>query len=88
MCVCVCYCPPVREVCPNHEVVMFQSRTVTTLKPIPCRLFLYSLLLNPPLPLLLPSDVFPRGGYTPAPPPHPPTSALLPHVIIRPNGHN
>ena len=29
VCVCVCYRPPVRAVCPNHEVVMFQPPTVT-----------------------------------------------------------
>ena len=27
--VCVCYRPPVRVVCPNHEVVVFQPWTVT-----------------------------------------------------------
>ena len=29
MCVCVCNRPPVSEVCPNYEVVMFQPLTVT-----------------------------------------------------------
>ena len=27
--VCVCHWPPVRAVCPNHEVAVFQHRTVT-----------------------------------------------------------
>ena len=27
--VCVCNCPPVHEVCPNYDVVMFQPRTET-----------------------------------------------------------
>ena len=27
---CVCYWPPVRVVCLNHEVLLFQPRTVTT----------------------------------------------------------
>ena len=29
VCVCVCYRPPFHAVCPNHEVVLFQPRTVT-----------------------------------------------------------
>ena len=29
-CCCCCFRPPVRVVCPNHEVVLFQPRTGTT----------------------------------------------------------
>ena len=86
--VCVCYWPPVRDVCPNHEVVMFQPRAVTTPKPRLCHLLLYSLLLNPHQPLLLPSDVLLGGNPTPAPPPHLPTFTLSLHGIIRPPGRH
>ena len=84
VCVCVCYRPPVREVCPNHEVVMFQPRTVTTPKPRLFLLLLYSLLMNLTRPLLMPSDFLPGRNTTPTPPPHPPTSTLSPHGIICP----
>ena len=49
-------------------------------------LLLCSLLLNPPHPLILSSNVCPRGTTTTDPPPHPSTSALLSHGIIRPPG--
>ena len=58
----MCYCPPVYEICPNHEVVMFQPRTVTTPKPRLRRLLLHSLLFETPHPLLLPFDVLPEGA--------------------------
>ena len=58
---CVSYWSSVCQVYPNHEVVMFQPLKLTTLKPTICRLFFYSLLLNPPWPLLLPSNVLTGG---------------------------
>ena len=84
----MCCWPPVLEVCLNHEVVMFQTRSVTTPKPSLCRLFLYILLLNLPCPPLLPSDVLLGGQPTPDPPPHPHMYALLSHMIIRPIGRH
>ena len=33
---CVCYCPPVRGVCTNYEVVDSQPQTVTPSKPSLC----------------------------------------------------
>ena len=88
VCVCVCYWSLVRYVCPNHEVVMLQPRTVNTPKPRIIRLLLYSLLLNPPHPLLLPSNVLTGGQTTPDPPPHPLTYSLLSHGIIHPHGRH
>ena len=46
-------------------------------------MLLHILNINPSRPLLLLSDFRPMGQPTPAPPPHPSTSALSPHGIIR-----
>ena len=63
-------CPPVRGVCPNYEVVMFQPQTVTPpyLGSVINCYVRYSTLLNPlhPSP---PSACFPSGGGVPSPAP-------------------
>ena len=58
----MCYWPLVCELCTNHEVVMLQPCTVTNQKPRLCRLFLHSLILKPPHPLILSFDVLPGGA--------------------------
>ena len=62
MCVCVCYCPPVFEVYPNYDEVIFQPRKLNT-PDIDSITYCYiAYLLNLPHPLLLPSVVCPGGG--------------------------
>ena len=60
-------CPPVREVCPNYEVVMFQPQTGTP--PDLCSVdnCYIAILLNTPIPSL-PAARFPPRGDTHARP--------------------
>ena len=61
----MCYWPPVREVCPNYEAVMFQPWTLTT-PDLGYIVYCYiAYLLNPPQPILLPSDVRPLNHGKP-----------------------
>ena len=83
---CVCYWPLVHEVYRNHDVVMFLPWIVTTRKPILCQLLLYSLIMNPPHPLLLPSNLPPGRNPNIAPPTHVPASTLSSYGIICPPG--
>ena len=85
MCLCVCYWPPVHEVCTNHEVVMFQPRTETPPKPRLRHLLVHSLIFEP-APSPPPSiRCLSRGAQRiPDPPPHPPTSTFSPNEIIFP----
>ena len=74
ICVCMCYWPTVRGLCPNYYVVEFQPWTL-----IPLQLgyvaYCYIAILDPPRPLLLPTNVRPGGGQPPpAPTPPPPMS--------------
>ena len=62
MCVCVCYWPPVREVCPNYEVAMFQPSKLTTPDLGFVAYFFTAYLLNPTQPLFLLFNVYPGGG--------------------------
>ena len=48
MCVCVYFQPPARVVCPNHEVVLFQTRTGTSL--YLCSVSNYTFYSSPPAP--------------------------------------
>ena len=48
MCVCVYFWSSVRGVCSNYEVVEFQPRTVTPLKPFVRRLLLHIYYLPAP----------------------------------------
>ena len=83
--VCICYWPPVREVCQNYEVVIFQTRKFTTLDLVSVAYFFIAYSLNPPHPLFLPSDICPGGASHCCPPRpihqqvsaryHPPTRA-------------
>ena len=66
---CVCYYPPVRGVCPNYEVVEFQPRTVTPLKPRLCCLLLR--IYYWPAPPYPPVVWCPSGGGSPLLPQHP-----------------
>ena len=59
VCVCVCYWPPVREIFPNHEVMIFQPRTLTTPDLGSVAYCYIAYLLNPSHPLFLPYDVCP-----------------------------
>ena len=78
-CCCCCYRPPVREVCPNYKVVVFQPQKLTIPDLGSVTYYYVAYLLDPPHPLLLPSAVLP---------PHPPPSVLVPHGIIHPPGRH
>ena len=61
---CVCYWPPISEICPDYKVVMFQPQTLTTTDLGSVANFYIAYLLNYPQPLLLPYNVCP-GGVSP-----------------------
>ena len=74
--------PPVRGVCLNHEVMIFQSRKVTPRylgSVLNCYLR-YSTLLNPLLPLRPPPDLCLGGGC-----PHPPLTTILSTSVVQPH---
>ena len=77
---CCWYWPPVREVCHNYEVVEFQPWTLTTPDLGSIAYCYIAYLLDPPHPLLLPSDI--------SPPPQSSFACLRHrhHRIIRPHG--
>ena len=86
VCVCVCYWPPVCEVFPNYEVVVFHPQILTTPDLGSFTYCYIGFLLNPPNPLFLPSDV--RQGKAG----HSCLAALAidvsPHGIIHPTGRH
>ena len=75
LCVCVCNRPTVRGVCTKYEVVDYQPRTVTPLKPRLHWLLLHSYFW-PSLPLLLKSNGI-AGGTTTTCPDNPSTDVRL-----------
>ena len=77
-CCCCWYWPPVREFCPNCEVVEFQPQTLTT-PDLGSVAYCYVNVLDLPHPPLLPSDV---------PPPQTFSSVLPMHRIIWPPGRH
>ena len=68
--VCVCYWPPVHEVCPNYKVVRLQPRTLITLDLFYAAYCYIAYLLNLPHPLFLTSNVRlgEEANYYPAAP--------------------
>ena len=62
-CCCCCYWPPIREVCPNYELVEFQPRTFTTPYLGSVAYCYVAYLLYPPYPLLPPSHVPPPPPF-------------------------
>ena len=84
VCVCVCYCPPVCEYCPNYEVVVLQSQTLTTSDIVSVAHFCIAYLLKFSCPLLLSSNIRPGEAA------HFLTAAsainVSPHGIIYPPG--
>ena len=83
---CVCVCVLLATIpCSMSEswVDVLQTMDIDHYGPRICCLLLRISKLNPPHPLFLFSDFWPRGQPTPDPPPHPYTSALLLYRIIR-----
>ena len=68
VCVCVYFCSPVRAVCPNHEVVVFQPRKGTTpyLRSVANSKFYYSPTAPPVSTVFLDLFIYP---LYPTPPP-------------------
>ena len=58
----MCYWTPVCELCTNHEVVMFQPRSLNPPKLSSVAYCYMAYLLNPLRPILLPSCVRPGGA--------------------------
>ena len=66
----MCYWSPVHEVCPNHEVVIFQPQTVTLPKPRLSR-YLYKFKSSRPAPHISKHFLVFQVLYSILPPPHP-----------------
>ena len=79
VCLCVCYWPPFREVCPNYEVVKFQPPFLITPDLGSVAYCNVAYLLVPPHPLLLPSDVLS---------PQPSSSVKIAQGTIHPPGRH
>ena len=84
--VCVCYWPPVREVCPNYEVVTFQPQILTNLDLGSVADCYTAYLLNPPHHLFLPFNVRPGEAYKSCP--NAPDINVSPNRIICPPGRH
>ena len=85
-CVCVCYWPPVHEVCPNYEVVVFQPWKLTTLDLGSVAYCYIAYLLNPPHLLFLTSYV--RQGEASHSFPDASSNNVSLHGIICPTGRH
>ena len=84
VCVCVCYWTRVYDIFPNYEVVVYHLHTLTTPDIIPVNYCFIGFLLNPPNPLLLPSDF--RQGKTGHSYIFSLAIDMSPHRIIHPTG--